>query len=70
MLIYNFPKSQFLKDLDSDNIEDIIQDRFLNLLHKKIGKSEYMSWQNSLREMGAVVRLASIPDDAAISIEY
>lgn len=70
MLIYNFPKSQFLKDLDSDNIEDIIQDRFLNLLHRQIGRSEYMSWQNSLREMWAVVRLASIPDDASISIEY
>lgn len=70
MLIYSESKKTFLTQIDSDNIEDILETKFENILHKRIWKSEYMSWQNSLREMWSVIRISSLPDDVNISIEY
>ncbi|MBX9809934.1 DUF2075 domain-containing protein [Candidatus Gracilibacteria bacterium] len=70
MLIYSESKQKFLTDLDTDNIEDILENKFETLLHRKTGKSEYMSWQNSLREMGSVIRISSLPEDSNISLEF
>lgn len=70
MLIYNSTKSNFLNDISTNNIEDILQDRFIKILNKNIWRSEYMSWQNSLKEMYFVINDTSIPDDANICLEY
>lgn len=70
MLIYSESKQKFLTDLDTDNIEDILENKFETLLHRKTGKSEYMSWQNSLREMWSVIRISSLPEDSNISLEF
>lgn len=72
MIVYKKTKKEFLNDvLVSDNeIEDIITDAVKNTLNKKIGKSEYTSWKNSLNEMSKVLYSDAIPDDVTICIEY
>lgn len=70
MLLYSTSKSQFLKDISSNNIEDILQDKFAEILHRNVGRSEYMSWQNSLKEMYFVLQDTRIPDDAGVCLEY
>ena len=70
MLVYNNTKKQFLQDISTNNIEDILQDRFLEILGKNIAPNEYISWQNSLREMYFVVQNSRIPDNVTISIEF
>lgn len=70
MLIYCTSKSQFLLDITQNNIEDILQDRFMKFLGKKVGRSEYMAWQSSLREMYFVLSTSSVPGDATIALEF
>ena len=72
MIVYKKTKKEFLNDvLVSDNeIEDIITDAVKNTLNKKIGKSEYTSWKNSLNEMSKVLYSDANPDDVTICIEY
>lgn len=70
MIIYNASKKSFLEDIINNNIEDILQDKFLEILGKNIWRSEYMSWQNSLKEMYFVIINSSLPDNATIALEY
>lgn len=70
MLIYESNRSKFLDDISTNNIEDILEEKFKQILHKNIWRSEYMSWQNSLKEMYFVITNSSIPNDANISLEY
>lgn len=70
MLIYNKPKSQFLEDIETNNIEDILQDNFLEILWKNVAQNEYISWQNSLKHMYFIVNNESIPNNATISLEF
>lgn len=70
MLIYNSTKSNFLNDISTNNIEDILEDSFIKILNKKVWPSEYMSWKNSLKEMYFVINDSSIPGDANICLEY
>ena len=69
MLVYNKTKKDFLEDVDTNNIENII----LSELEKKghsVGKSELNSWKNSLNEMDKVLYRSEVPDDAGVSVEY
>ncbi|EKE28665.1 MAG: hypothetical protein ACD_3C00033G0003 [uncultured bacterium (gcode 4)] len=70
MLIYNELITKYFKDIATDNIEDIIQEKFLSILWRKIWRWEYTSWQNSLREMYIVLMDIGVPDDTKVSIEY
>ncbi len=70
MLIYNKTKQAFLEDVATNNIEDILQKQFAEILERNIGQSEYTSWQNSLKEMYFVIHNSNIPDDASICLEY
>ncbi|MDD2487642.1 MAG: DUF2075 domain-containing protein [Candidatus Gracilibacteria bacterium] len=70
MLIYNSTKSNFLNDISTNNIEDILQERFIRILNRNIGKNEYMSWQNSIKEMYFIINESKIPNDASICLEY
>ena len=69
MLVYNKTKKDFLEDVDTNNIENII----LSELEKKghsVGRSELNSWKNSLYEMDKVLYKSEVPDDAGVSVEY
>jgi DUF2075 family protein len=70
MIVYESTKTQFLEDILSNDIENII----LNTFKKKLGRStninEIQSWKNSLGEMNKVLIDEEIPGDAGIAIEY
>jgi len=70
MIVYSATKKQFNDDVNLNIISDIILD---NMKQKNIlggQSSEYMSWQNSLHFMRAVVDDPAIPDEADVAIEY
>lgn len=72
MIIYKKSKKEFLEDIfESDlPIEDIISKAVELKLNKKVGKSEYTSWKNSLEEMSKILYSDKIPDNVSVSIEY
>ncbi len=54
----------------TNNIGQIILDKFQNITGKSTGVSELNSWENSLQYMDRVLNDDSIPNDSGISIEY
>ncbi|RYE16050.1 MAG: DUF2075 domain-containing protein, partial [Sphingobacteriaceae bacterium] len=59
-----------ITDIEDFSIEDIIRENVLSKLHRKVGDSEYRSWQNSMQYMANILYSESIPNDAGIAIEY
>lgn len=55
MIVYKATKDQFIKDFTEGSIEDIIRSQVEEKLYKKVGKSEYRSWANSLPMIGVVM---------------
>ncbi|AKD04376.1 DUF2075 domain-containing protein [Pontibacter korlensis] len=70
MIVYRKSKGEFLTDIDDFIIEDIIHKSVEEKLSRRVGDSEYRSWQNSLQFMASVLRTDSIPTDAGVAIEY
>ncbi|MEB0301560.1 DUF2075 domain-containing protein [Mucilaginibacter sp. 5C4] len=70
MIVYKKSKGEFLTDIEDFIIEDIVRENVHNKLHRKVGDSEYRSWQNSLQYMANILRSEKIPGDAGIAIEY
>ena len=70
MIVYHKTKMEFLKDVESGLIADIIDEALESILLRKTGKSEYNSWENSLQRMYHVLNDASIPNDSGIAVEY
>ncbi|MES2276041.1 MAG: DUF2075 domain-containing protein [Bacteroidota bacterium] len=70
MIVYHKSKGEFLTDIEDYIIEDLVKEAVRVKLHRKVGESEYRSWQNSLQYMANVLRSESIPADAGIAIEY
>ena len=69
MLAYLATKAQFL--IDAPNIEDKVKDAVFKHLHLRVAPAEYNSWRNSLgNAMFHVMNTDSIPDDAAVAVEY
>ena len=70
MLVYTATKSKFLEDVLDRNIEDIVSEAVETYLGKKVGQSEYQSWQNSLPQVEHILRDEEIPTDMGVAIEY
>lgn len=70
MLIYSATKSSFQNDVMSNNIGQIVLDKFQTITGNSAGVSELSSWSNSLGYMYRVLNDTEIPDDSGISIEY
>lgn len=70
MLVYTATKTKFLTDVCDNNIEDIVSEAVETYLGKKVGKSEYQSWANSLPQVEQILRDEDIPDDIGVAIEY
>lgn len=69
MLAYLATKAQFL--IDAPDIEDKVKDAVFKHLHLRVAPAEYTSWRNSLgNAMFHVMNSDSIPDDAAVAVEY
>lgn len=70
MLVYKGETRDFLKDVFNNQIVEKIEDSLLNQLGKTVGKSETLSWQNSLQYMYNVLSAEGIPADAGVAIEF
>lgn len=70
MIVYQEAKKQFLHDVRLDLIEDKIEQKVRERLHKKTASNEFMSWMNSMQYMYKVMEDKSIPDESIIAIEY
>ena len=70
MIVYSKSKQEFLQDVLDHSIEDIIESAVKDKLNRKVGKSEYLSWKNSLPYVANVLTPDDIPADAGIAIEY
>lgn len=70
MIVYQEIKKKFLNDVRLDLIEEKIEKKVLERLHKKTAHNEFLSWMNSMQYMYKVLEEKSIPDDSVIAIEY
>ena len=70
MIIYQGTKCTFQDNVTDQTIADILYDSVYEKMHRKTGKSELRSWQNSMLFMSLALAAPSIPEDAGIAIEY
>lgn len=70
MLVYNSKKINFLVDVDTNNIEGIIENEYFQKTGKYVSQSQLKSWKYSLRKMRDVINTHEIPDEVGISVEY
>ena len=69
MLVYNSKKINFLVDVDTNNIEGIIENEYFQKTGKYVSQSQLKSWKYSLRKMRDVINTHEIPDEVGISVE-
>jgi DUF2075 family protein len=70
MLVYRANKSQFILDIQSNEIENIIENEVLRKLNRNSPRNEILSWKNSLDYMFRVLVDKDIPETAGVAIEY
>ncbi len=70
MLVYSDTKQQFIEDVRSNNIAQIVENEVARKLHRNSPRSEFVSWENSLRYMFQVLVDPEIPASARVAIEY
>lgn len=70
MIVYNAIKSQFVEDVFSNDIENIVLENVKRKLNRNVGIAEIKSWANSLVFMERIMRDPVFPDDCGIAIEY
>jgi hypothetical protein len=70
MIVYSATKQQFVNDVRSNAIADIIENEVSRKLNRNSPKNEFISWKNSLQYMFNVLHDDDIPASAGVSIEY
>lgn len=70
MIVYQEAKKQFLHDVRLDLIEEKIEQKVRERLHRKTAHNEFLSWINSMQYMYKVMEDKAIPDESLIAIEY
>lgn len=70
MIVYQANKTQFISDVFSNDIENIVLNNVQKKLNRGVSPSEIKSWANSLGFMDRIMRDESIPSDCGIAIEY
>lgn len=70
MIVYQANKTQFIADVFSNDIENIVLNNVKRRLNKGASISEIKSWANSLGFMERIMRDEQIPSDCGIAIEY
>lgn len=70
MIIYQSDVIGFRTAVDSNRIVSDIDAQFSDKFGWKVSDSERRAWNNSLRFMETALRLAKIPDDGGVLIEY
>lgn len=70
MIVYSGTKQDFQNDIMSNDIGNIIHEKYKSVTGRSTGKSEIASWVNSLQFMDRVLADTDIPQDASVAIEY
>ncbi len=70
MIVYNATKEQFLEDVLTNDIENIVLRNVKLKLNRGVGIAEIRSWASSLVYMDRIMRDAEIPNDCGVAIEY
>lgn len=70
MIVYHNTKSNFVEDVISNNIENIILDFFKEKIGQSTSVNEINSWKNSMQYMNNILLDPEIPNDAGIVIEF
>jgi DUF2075 family protein len=70
VIVYSATKQQFVDDVRSNAIADIIENEVSRKLNRNSPKNEFISWKNSLQYMFNVLHDDDIPASAGVSIEY
>jgi DUF2075 family protein/DNA replication protein DnaC len=70
MIIYKSTVSQFMQDVDSNRIDEIMVDTYLKRTLGKVSHAEVNSWRHSLTAMERIVGRSKLPSSAGVAIEY
>ena len=70
MIVYSASKREFLDDVRSNRIADIVESKVLLRLNRNSPSSEVRSWERSLQYMAQVLWSDNIPASAGVAIEY
>ncbi len=70
MIVYNATKEQFLNDVLTNDIENIVLRNVKLKLNRGVGVAEIRSWASSLVYMDRIMSDVEIPGDCGIAIEY
>jgi uncharacterized protein len=70
VIIYQSIKDQFLNDVLSNNIEQVILEQLNAKTGKTVGEAEIRSWRESMRFMGGLLNDQEIPSNCGVTIEY
>ena len=70
MIVYQATKGQFLDDVLSNDIENIILRFFKENLNQTTSPNEVRSWRESLGYMDRVLQDQAIPEDCGVAVEY
>lgn len=70
MIVYQATKQQFLQDIFTNNIENIILASFQKNLGRTTTHNEVESWKSSMMYMNNVLNDEAVPADSIVAIEY
>lgn len=70
VIVYQETKSNFLRDTDNRDIEDVVAAAYLASTGRYVPHAEIRSWRESLGQMAKVLRDDQMPDDLGVGIEY
>ena len=70
MIVYNASKTEFINDVLTDEIENIVLKNVKLKLNRGVSISEIKSWKSSLSYMDRIMQDSEIPNDCGIAIEY
>ncbi|UTW05055.1 DUF2075 domain-containing protein [Amphritea atlantica] len=70
MIVYSATKREFVEDVRSNRIAEIIENEVLRKLNRNSPRNERLSWENSLQYMSQVLWDEGIPSAAGVAIEY
>ena len=69
MIVYEATKTEFLRDNNDRDIEDVILERFKATTNKGVALAELRSWKESLGFMARVLADPEIPEDTGVGVE-
>jgi len=70
MILYKGTANEFREAVDTNQIADIVEDKFLEKLGRRVPDNVRRSWSNSMSFMEKIVRRSGVADDCGVMVEY